>query len=345
MERITVLGGEAASIAEDVISVVKDAPVTAARLATKPVMLGISLGILSNVLSASGLITQRYASLRNPNGDNKYWKCFWVLGLVVYIAASGPDVASYMFAPETTLAVVGSLEPIFVAVLSLYLLPEDAKNFTKKEALATLLCVSGAIGCIFCSPSGNSSQVKLVDLSPGPLIYFGMMAVCILGLCWLEYFAKEGGIIASIRPLALPCLAAFSLACSKLFNTNLGTLLVQKNFNVAAAWQQLPALMSLIFMVLCSLSCFYHVSRGMQVMAPYAFMPVYFGVCTIMQFMQSMTILGEYEGEHPGKVVFSVICALSVLAGVLLMNSAEMKRTKSAAGNYGSVASKKDLSV
>jgi hypothetical protein len=317
------IGGEVASTIEDVISAVK----------ARPVLLGILLAILSNILSSSGLITQRYASLQeqqDPKGASTLWKCIYALGLVLYIGASGPDVASYMFAPEATLAVVGSLEPIFVALGSLLLLKADAKNFTMKEGYATILCVAGAIGCIFSSPS--TRPLVLVDLSPGPLVYFGCILVCIVCLCWLEYFSTEGGMIRSMRSLALPCLAALSLACSKLFNTNLGTLLLEKDFNVAEAWQRLPAFVSLICMVSCSLSCFFHISRGMQVMAPYTFMPVYFGVNTIMQFIQSMTILGEYDTESPMKAFSSIICAMMVLAGVLLMNSAEMTR-RTSSGN------------
>jgi len=302
---------------------------------------GSVLQLVARAFTAVGLIMQR------AGVDDESMAVVRTVGLVTYMATAVPDMLSYLLAPRAVLMVLSSVEPLLVSVLAAVLLPRDAAVLTSRHSLATLLVVVGTLGCVLFSPNAKIGEVTTVpvgttelwdnSMSTGAaklfqpagmhrLMLFLVVAVPVL-ICFAHKAHKNKMAKLYSSPSAnigvqLAFTAAMSLSLQRLALEMLGVSLHAVHWEVRFVLQTPAIIVTACLAIVCMLSCSYHVWQGIKEMPPHIFVPLYCGMSTLAQLLQSMAIMREFRDEPAEKMFLTLACAGVTFLGVVWLSKA-----------------------
>jgi hypothetical protein len=293
--------------------------------------LGVLLQVIACITSACGLVLQRATA--DVDQPRQY---LGFAGVAFCVLSSLPDMLSYLFAPQSLLALLCCFEPLLVSTLGIWLLPGDMKTVTRHDLAALVVGVAATMACAAFAPS-SSVMLKEPEAEGAlqiRLLLYGCFAVPAFGLLmWEEHVAQRkhlrdhfggGGVILP------PTLAALSLAVQRLSLAVLGLALQHAEVKwTLRPWVVLhspSAVLALIVMVVCALNCLFHVWRGTREQPPHLFMLAYCAISAALQLCQSMVVLREFREEPYLKVLCSVLLALLSLSSVAWMHAEQAAR-------------------
>jgi len=118
----------------------------------------------------------------------------------------------------------------------------------------------------------------------------------------------------SVSPLRSASSHWAYFALGKVFNTEIGFLVVPKNSKFDPRWVGMG-----IAIVLCGIGDFYLNLRAARLMKLQAFVPVAFAWCTTLQYFQSVALFNELRGLKSLHVALSLGGACVSLVGALLI--------------------------
>lgn len=288
-----------------------------------PLLLGCALQLLACSASACGLVLQRASSRTR---GNRSLHLAGRAGVALCVLAALPDTLSYLLAPQSLLAQLGCLEPMVVAALAWFLLPDDAELITGQEVATTLLCVAGTIGCASCAPEGSvvlqGPEVEEGALEMRVFLYLLLLIPAFGSLAYEEHEERRRNTRPCCQGLLLPALAGASLAIQRLTMAALGVALQAHGGVPSLSLLGDPAVPALaVVLGLAAISCLFHVWRGAREQPPHVFVPVYCAISAALQLAQSVLVLREYRSEPLQKVIYSIgFCSLSLM-GVARLHS------------------------
>jgi hypothetical protein len=293
---------------------------------------GMLLCTGSSVLSATGLVCQRYAFLchagvKGKNPMMKPW-VIWAIGTAFLALSTLPDVLSYFAASNVTLAVLGCLQPVFVSVMAYFMLQEA---FTVSEVLGSCLCIIGALGVVVWAPKEAVAKTHVFQVLPWeePRCRWYLVAMCTLVaflLVTLSQSMKRPTEVRGIhkgsswKSIALPFLFASVAALGKLWNIQLAIVLSDANLSGGPWSMRWQLLGTASLMVLCGAVSFLVVQGAMADTAieSHVFIPSCFAFGVALNFIQAV-VLKEFV-EHPyWRICISAVCAAVAVLGVFVM--------------------------
>lgn len=297
---------------------------------------GAVLQLVARAFTAVGLIMQRMAL------DTDTALALWRVGLATYIATILPDMLSYMLLPQSMLALLSSVEPLLVSALAMVLVPQDAATLKSQHTLATAFCIGGSLGCLLFSPS-RSEAFPPASGSPHRLIpYILVVAPVLLYLVRQAYTHKKlmnFGVSSSISCLHLPFVAASFLALGRLCLGMLGASLHAVHWQLGATFASPGIMLTTILATVCMLGCAFHVCQGVQESPPHIFVPLYCTMSSIMQLIQAVVVLRDFQDMTSERVVHTLVSLAFSLLGIVLLRFSPGQRASKFVGKPSALPS------
>jgi hypothetical protein len=302
---------------------------TGATRGLEVALIAVVLQMNAQFFAAVALVMQRMAS------DDRAMSVLRQVGIITYLVTSIPDMLSFFLAPRSVIMLLFPVAPVVVSGLAWMLVQRDAATFNSQHTMAISMSVAGILGCVLVGPSNTwilrsadeAAPSTIWDDSSGDWFFsrgsHRVLAYIIVVVLVMIYNAHEAlhhkklmnrGFFHQMSYLKLPCLAAMSLALQRMA---LGILTESVH---VFHWQLLfsPFVMTTFcFAVVCMLSCVYHVSQAIIVSPPHLFMPLYYGISSVAQLLQSMVITREFREEPIDKIFLNFACMTITMVGIL----------------------------
>lgn len=290
----------------------------------------------SSVLSATGLVCQRYAFLchagiKGKGNVVKPW-FIWAVGTAFVALSTLPDVLSYFAASNVMLAVLGCLQPVFVSLMAYFMLQEA---FTIFEVLGSGLCVLGTIGVVVFAPKEAVANTHVFQVLPWeePGCRWYLTVMCALVACLLLLLLRTKGSQATRRPwesnlrcIGMPFLFAAVATLGKLWNIQLAIAISDAHLS-GGTWNMRWTLLGTGgLMILCAIISFLVTQGGMSdtAMESHVFIPSCFAFGVALNFIQAV-VLKEFAGLPYWQMCVSAICAAIAVLGVFIMQCQPVK--------------------
>lgn len=302
-------------------------------------VLGLSLALLSCFLSSLGLTFQRLSVLRElalkeqrlhdgaaagssrevqhltPEQTDRRWirQPLWLLGVVLYISASVPDVMSYVLVPQVVCSAVACFKLVVVTIMASSLLGEKVSRW---QVLGMLACTIGTLTCVCFGPVRMQKAAMVRHWSqPQVAIYLIAGASVLLVLFvfdHLDSISVKCVFSARFRSFTLPLVTGLTFAISKVFNTEIGFVSLPNNLLEEPKWMCMA-----IAIALLGLFDLYLNLRATRLMAVHVFVPVAFVWAITLQFFQSVALFSEFNGLSIAQVTLSIAGACLSLVGAI----------------------------
>lgn len=306
-------------------------------------MCGVGLASLSILLSSVGLTLQRAAHMMEAEeGTTRRLtrrKRRLILGLVLYISASAPDVVSYALLPQSIASNISCCRLMLVAVLAHVYLGE---RITRVSAMGIVLCIVGTVLCLNFGPGPDMHLDKNPRsfFRPSVCMYLAVGAAILACLLLLEHVDEicqcRSHKIRKMKYFSLPMATSLAYGIEKVFNTGIGF--------APHDWWEPQWLFCYAAIGLLGLMDFYLNMRGVKKMPVQVFVPAAFATGTGICYFQSVVIFRELS--YLGWVNFAVSLAgmLLSLVGALCIQMSSLSSASSewevdAAASLGSNAS------
>jgi len=121
---------------------------------------GVFLCVLSNCLTALGLVTQKMAHLQNEKtgkkGFNYLRQPWWIAGMCSFVLGQAANIPAMAFAPQTMLSCLGGLSLVFNSTYAHLLLGERLKW---REMVVMFAMVVGAVLVVSVTPVSTAKKV------------------------------------------------------------------------------------------------------------------------------------------------------------------------------------------
>mmetsp|Transcript_45988 Transcript_45988/g.142509 ORF Transcript_45988/g.142509 Transcript_45988/m.142509 type:complete len:336 (-) Transcript_45988:20-1027(-) len=282
--------------------------------------LGLCFALLNCSLSSAGFIMQRKAHLLNERegSPEKTFRPLWVVGVFLYVAAAAPDVVAYALAPQVVCSTVACFRLVVVAALAHVVLHERVQG---REALGMAACTVGtALTLAFGPRPDDLPAVANVGefYHPEVVSYLAVSLTVLAALLLLEH-AEDFGCRSpgqGVHFLALPLATGLAFGLEKVFNTEVGFL--QPPPGLPWGFVEEPQWAAMVVAIgLLGLTDFYLNLRGAQRMPVQVFLPTSFAFATLLQYVQSALIFGEFKDMDAHHRAVSVLGACLSLAGAL----------------------------
>lgn len=302
---------------------------------------GMLLCTGSSILSATGLVCQRYAFLCHAGVKAEHrvikpW-VIWALGTAFLALSTLPDVLSYFAASNVMLAVLGCLQPIFVSLMAYFMLCEA---FTMRDVLGSFLCVIGAVGVVAFAPKeavANSHKFQVLPWEEPTCLGY-LVVMCVLVTCLLVALLRqkasesfEGkdlenenktreGIGANLKAVGMPFLVGAVATLGKLWNVQLAIAISDAHLSGGTWSMRWTLLGTAALMALCAVVAFVITQGGMADTAieSHVFIPSCFAFGVALNFVQAV-VLKEFVGLPWWQVWASALCAAVSVCGVFVM--------------------------
>jgi len=289
-------------------------------------LVGTILQLLACLVSACGLVIQRAVATGGCQSES-LWS---FVGLALVFFSALPDAVSYLLAPQSLLAQLGCLEPLLVALLAMWALPEDAETLTRTKFIMTILSVVGAAGCAACAPSGSvlllapEAEEGALESRIATYLRLAMPLVLFLTLQEQREQRTPHSLPRWSRGLLLPSLAGVSLAVQRMAMAALGVALqvrADHGDNTVLALLMNRSVLSLgLLLAVASGCCLIFVWRGARQLPPHVFVPLYCAISAALQLLQSVFVLREYRDEPTSKAFYSLAACAVSLSGVAMLH-------------------------
>lgn len=300
---------------------------------------------LSNcALSALGFTLQRKSHLLNQKHDADLSRSgesdsgpaahscqmMWVIGVILYISASVPDVVSYAMVPQVVCSTMSCFRLVLVAVLAHFFLNEKVQ---RREVLGMTSCIIGTFLCLAYGPK-PSEEERVAEAGDfyHPEVYSYLM-VCLfslLSLLLLEHSDLLGlpSLPNAAHYLILPVTTGLAFGMEKVFNTEIG--FVRLPADLPMGFFKEPQFLTMGAAILAlGLTDLYLNLRGAQKMPVQIFIPTAFAFCTSLQFLQSVFVFGELNEMDTKDAVLSMMGACASLVGAVVIQPPRIEENPS----------------
>ena len=305
-------------------------------------VIGVTLSTTASFMNALGLNLQTLSAnpaARAPGMLN-------LLGITFSTACGLVDIASYGFAPQSTLAPLGAATLVFNLLLAPVI---HGKALSCQDALYTLLIVAGVVVCIVSGGDGGGDSVtpqkythdELWALAAAPA--FQVLAACASGLfVGLLLHLRQGeasgrGAHLStgfVYPVCAGMLGGCTVLSAKLLTLALDAL----EYNGLLFTQTVVPLVFLV--AVCAGGQIYVNNVGLGKHDPLVMVPIYSSTFVLSNAFAGLVFFKEYENLSGAQMLgYSAGCA-TVVTGVLLI--AASAQSASARGKAKEAEGKKD---
>jgi len=304
--------------------------------------IGIGLALSNCALSALGFTLQRKSHLlhqkdaanrsltsdeNEPGPAERSCQLMWVIGVILYISASVPDVVSYAMVPQVVCSTMSCFRLVLVTVLAHFFLNEQLQ---RREFLAMTSCVIGTFLCLAFGPKLPESErvAEAGDLyHPEVYSYLIVGIASLLFLLLLEHSDALGlpSLSNTAHFLILPITTGLAFGIEKVFNTEIGFLHLPADFAGLLKQPQWMAMAAAICAL--GLTDLYLNLRGAQKMPVQVFIPGAFAFATSLQFLQSVFVFGELKDMDTKDAVLAMIGACASLAGAIGLQTEHLKQS------------------
>lgn len=301
---------------------------------------GMLLCTGSSVLSATGLVCQRYAFLchagvKGKNNMMKPW-VIWTIGTGLLALSTLPDVLSYFAASNVMLAVLGCLQPVFVSLMAYFMLQEA---FTLNEVLGSCLTIIGALAVVIFAPKEPLANTNALQMLPWEDTrcrwYLTVMFTLVVSLVVIllpsmkrpsqgdrTHTAQD----SRLKSFALPFLFAAAATLGKLWNIQLAIAYSDAQLSGGPWSMRWTLLGTAALMVLCGALSFLVAQGGMfdTAVESHVFIPSCFAFGVVLNFIQAV-VLKEFVELPYWRMGISAIGAGIAVIGVFIMQSHSKK--------------------
>lgn len=158
---------------------------------------GVFLCVLSNCLTALGLVTQKMAHLQNEKtgkkGFNHFRQPWWIAGMCSFVLGQAANIPAMACAPQTMLSCLGGLSLVFNSTYAHFLLGERLKW---TEVVVMFAMVVGAVLVVSVTPVSTAkkvyaNQIFASILKPAFLITAVGVGMTLLALKILSKFRPQ----------------------------------------------------------------------------------------------------------------------------------------------------------
>lgn len=253
--------------------------------------LGVGLASLSIILSSVGLTIQRSVHLKEQQREVSQQLCcprrpLFLVGTLLYISASGPDVVSYALLPQAIASAINCSRLAVIAILGHYCLDE---RMNRLAVFGILLCITGTTLCLNFGPGPE------MHIDPNPASFFSPLVIIyiVIGvfllvvLLVLMHWDSIGSCSCKTAQwVSLPMATALAFALEKVFNKAIG-------FAPHKFWEYPEWLAAYGAIGVLGLLDFYLNLQGVRRMPVQVFVPACFVVGTCLCYFQSTCIFKE----------------------------------------------------
>jgi len=276
------------------------------------VALSVFCGILSNVLSGTGLVFQRKAKLERSGSLDKgpLWKNkTWLIGVILQASGAPIDFISFLGASLFVLALISCCRLPYIALISTSLLGEKA---TRDLYAGILLCACGALLVITHLPRNSFHTYKTYSdfFTDGVIAYFvlAIITVTIIPPLLMKKILPE-----RLMSILFPVCAALALSLEKVLNVVFNKIETASTLNYALV------LGGVVFLGLFDFGINLVAVQNMQ---PSVFAATFFGFFNSLLVFQSVFIFQEF-GDHTENLPLAVLGGALSLCGALLTRRGE----------------------
>eukprot|EP00746_Dinoflagellata_sp_MGD_P019813 gnl/MRDRNA2_/MRDRNA2_146078_c0_seq1.p1 gnl/MRDRNA2_/MRDRNA2_146078_c0~~gnl/MRDRNA2_/MRDRNA2_146078_c0_seq1.p1 ORF type:complete len:365 (+),score=61.48 gnl/MRDRNA2_/MRDRNA2_146078_c0_seq1:193-1287(+) len=291
---------------------------------------GMLLCTGSSVLSATGLVCQRYAFLchagvKGKNNVLKPW-IIWAIGTAFLALSTVPDVLSYFAASNVMLAVLACLQPVFVSLMAYFMLQEA---FTLNEVLGSCLCIIGAMVVVIFAPKETLANTNVLQTLPWEdtrcrwyltLMFALVASLLVILLQMMTRPSERDGTDSRLKSFALPFLFAAVATLGKLWNIQLAIAFSDAHLS-GGPWSMRWTLVgTAALMALSGVLSFLVVQGAMSDTAvdSHVFIPSCFAFGVALNFIQAV-VLKEFWELPYWRMGISAIGAAVAVIGVFIM--------------------------
>eukprot|EP00941_MAST-03F_sp_MAST-3F-sp1_P000253 g253.t1 len=186
------------------------------------IFIGVALGLLACLCNATGMNIQKYS--KGPSVQSMGWNIF---GVLLSVSGGIVDMASFSFAPASTLAPLGAM----TLVLNLLVAPLININETINtlDIAATVVIGSGVVACVLSSansaplPDFTGHELRTFVTRTDAIFFLQILSACVISCIasmWnVERQKKKKrklGIQGAVYPILAGMLASLTVISAKL---------------------------------------------------------------------------------------------------------------------------------
>lgn len=246
---------------------------------------------------------------------------FW-LGLLLYLVAGALYVLALTFAPETTVAPMGSVQVMANVPLAYGMVHE---RFSQSDLIATAVCVLSMTVAVFVMPKdiipplGSNEDIvrEFIEFSFDMTNNYGFLCYVIVWtllvlICVNANFVVQSKVKRPMRAFTEPTLAGLFLAAFSFLVKLFGTLFYHSDQH-PEVWNHRSTHLITGSMILFGLISLLTVCQGIRHFDCRFFVPSTFGVTTVLMIVQGFLFFKEYEGMGTYHLIaFTLACSLAV---------------------------------
>mmetsp|Transcript_125359 Transcript_125359/g.297598 ORF Transcript_125359/g.297598 Transcript_125359/m.297598 type:complete len:367 (+) Transcript_125359:37-1137(+) len=290
---------------------------------------GVFLCVLSNALTALGLVTQKLAHLKSEQSSKprSYFKQpWWIAGMTAFLVGQAANIPAMALTPQTMLSCLGGLSLVFNSTYAHFLLGERVRA---PEVLVMVAMITGAALVVSVTPVSHQRYV-----TAGQIFGYVLHKTFLLTALAVTVGLTMLGIVASVvAPVLKPFFLGLTCAACGSYGMTLFKVGAEVVGKTEHWWLNVELYVLAIFALAVCVIQVHTLNLGLRHGEVVTIIPTFFALGVLFSLFQAEMAFGELNdlggATHIVMFVAGVVLVIgSTLALLLLQRDEEEEIVK-----------------